>query len=290
MKHGVGLLLMMALSASAMAQAGTEEQALLEMFFAKDAKTVEAHFPEQVREELKKLSPIDRAKFEQTVLVRGSVCGEGKCSTPEDGHALIAMELTLGDERVTREVRLHRKISNGRESLLDLESAEGYGGGLQIWMILENEVWRLTEISLSGRQRFTIDEAFVERFRDTARKDAEQDAVSAMLEIYSAVSSYSYRHRDLGVPINLDELRVEPPALDGDEPAYRPEVEPDLLKGRKGRYTFEYARTSRDGFVITGRPASYDAMTKRSFWMDSHGTIRFTEENRVATAEDTVLH
>ena len=289
MKPLLALLLAMTLSPAATGQAGSEEQALLEMFFAKDAKTVEAHFPEQVREELKKLGPLDRTKFERTVLISANICGEGKCSVPDDGHALIVMEQLLEEEKVTREIRLHRKISNGRESLLDLESSEGHGGGLQVWMVLENEVWRLTEISLEGRQRFTIDEAFVERFRDTARKDAEQEGIDAMLELSSAVSSYGYRHPDVGVPLTLDELRAEPAANDADESADRPEIDPDLLQGKKHAYTFEYARMSRDEFVITARPVCYGPLTRRSFWMDSHGSIRFTEEDRRATAEDLPL-
>ncbi|PYU56448.1 MAG: hypothetical protein DMG55_23840 [Acidobacteria bacterium] len=68
-----------------------------------------------------------------------------------------------------------------------------------------------------------------------------------------------------------------------------------LASGKKSSYIFTLTAAPQDSdgrtvrYCITGRPQHY-GKTKHSFFIDESGVLRFTTENRAATAEDPVLH
>jgi type IV pilus assembly protein PilA len=117
------------------------------------------------------------------------------------------------------------------------------------------------------------------------RAPDEASAVGSLRTINVAQVEYARTHPDRGFASSLAELG---PGSDD------PLIESVLASGKKSGYVFILTAAPPDShgrivrYVITARPQHY-GKTKHSFFTDESGVLRFTTENRAATAEDPVL-
>jgi len=273
------------LSITAVAQTSPEEQALLEMFFAEKASAVEAHLPDVVQNAIRELPPADRAEIESVLLVRKSAPPTVRFSLPVDGRALLVVESNEGEQKKEIEIRLRHKLTEGSESVLQLEGVEAgvSQGTLQVWMKLEGGVWRLAEIAGVGDQVITFDEAFVKRFRGRKQLAYEASAVGSVRTLNTALVTYASTYPEIGFPAKLEAL-----GGDGGSASHAGLIDSVLASGVKAGYKFEYSGGGTT-YNIVARPVSPDVTGKRAFFTDQSGVIRFTQENRIPTAQDPPL-
>jgi type IV pilus assembly protein PilA len=270
---------------AAIAQTSPEEQVLLDMFFAKNAATVENHFPEAVRKVLRELKPEDRAEFEKVIMIRNQLCERSKCSVPGDGHALLAVEREGESGPEVVEVKLHRRLSDGRESVLQFETAtsERSVESFQIWMSVEEGVWRITEIRGPYGQKVILDKEFAERFVHARLNSNESSAVGNIRTLNTSLVTYASTYSDIGFATSLGALGGE-----GGSPNHAGLIDAVLASAEKSGYRFSLRGESNE-YEIVARPIRFGETGTKSFFTDQSGVIRFTEENRAATASDQPL-
>ncbi len=280
---GVFVLL---LSGLAVAQTSQEERALLEMLLAKDAATIEAHLPEVVLEAREQLSPTGRAQFDRMITNRKQTCSLATCSVPADGHAALVVLYPNRRESEAIELTLRRRLSDGVDTFLDFDIKE-WGrrtNSLQIWMNLERGVWRLTELHGASFGDVVYDKNFVKQFLATALIPNESSAIGAMRTFNTALITYASTYPQIGFPETIVVLGGT-----GGDPAHAGLIDARLASGEKSGYGFEYHKDSQYAYSIVGRPLKYGETGTRSFFTDQSGVIRFTDEDRAATASDRPL-
>ena len=267
------------------AQTSPEEQALLEMFFAEKASAVEAHLPDVVQNAIRELPPADRAEIESALLVRKSAPLTVRFSLPVDGRALLVIESNEAEQKKEVEIRLRHKLTEGPESVLQLEGVEAdiSQGTLQVWMKLEGGVWLLTELAGVGDRTITFDETFVKRFRGRKQYAYEASAVGSVRTLNTALVTYASTYPEIGFPATLDAL-----GGDGGSASHAGLIDSVLASGVKAGYKFEYSGGGT-AYNIVARPVSPDVTDKRAFFTDESGVIRFTQGNRIPTAQDPPL-
>jgi hypothetical protein len=270
---------------AAIAQTSPEEQVLLDMFFAKNAATVENHFPEAVRKVLGELKPEDRAEFEKVIMIRNQLCERAKCSVPGDGHALLAVEREGEPGPEVVEVKLHRRLSDGSESVLQFETAtsERSVESFQVWMSVEEGVWRITEIRGPYGQKVILDKEFAERFVHARLNSNESSAAGNIRTLNTSLVTYASTYPDIGFATSLGALGGE-----GGSPNHAGLIDAVLASGEKSGYRFSLRGESNE-YEIVARPIRFGETGTKSFFTDQSGVIRFTEENRAATASDQPL-
>lgn len=119
----------------------------------------------------------------------------------------------------------------------------------------------------------------------------EVSPVGSLRQYVTACISYSNTHPERGFPANLSVLG---PADDGllDTVLAPPG---GVNTATKSGYKFTYTPGQPDrqgritGFTSSARPVKYEKTGKRSFFADETGVIRFTTEDRAATAHDQPL-
>jgi len=120
----------------------------------------------------------------------------------------------------------------------------------------------------------------LERARISAN---ESDAVQSMKEITRAEQQYASANPSVGFAPSLSLLGPAP------GPGW---INSELAQGRKDAYEFRLCAnnfsdaTHRPSFVVLARPRGFRRGAIRSFYTDDSGVIRFTAENRPATAGD----
>ena len=290
------LAMITSFSVVSFSSAGTPQQALVEMAMASTAATVEKHLPELLRQALQQLSEEDRALAEQKLLIGRTLCDEGaKLTVPDDAQVLLVMQQKGSDQR--SEIRVVHEINSGTEAMLELvvQRAENYTQSVLLWMNLEDNEWRVTRVDLPHFfQRISLDEPeFAERFRNVRNKELGSRIMGIMYSWSSAVHQYAIAYPDLGYPEDLTALGPAGEGEEGDE-QHADLLQPDMAENRLTRegYAFRYEllRAGPNGdFAIVARPVNGKPGT-RSYFLDVSGTMRVTEENRDATADDDPLN
>jgi hypothetical protein len=121
-------------------------------------------------------------------------------------------------------------------------------------------------------------------FRERAHYEAS--AVGSLRTINVAQVEYARTHPDRGFASSLAELG---PGSDD------PLIDSVLASGKKSSYIFILTAASPDShgrivrYGITARPQHYGKNIKHNFFTDESGVLRFTTENRAATAQDPTL-
>lgn len=116
----------------------------------------------------------------------------------------------------------------------------------------------------------------------------EASHVGSLRQYVSGCISYSNMHPELGYPANLSLLG---PGGDGllDEMLAPPG---GVTTASKSGYSFTYTPGKPDEsrrvntFTISARPLKYRGTGQRNLFVDESGVIRFTVEDRPATAQD----
>jgi hypothetical protein len=121
-------------------------------------------------------------------------------------------------------------------------------------------------------------------FRERAHYEAS--AVGSLRTINVAQVEYARTHPDRGFASSLAELG---PGSDD------PLIDSVLASGKKSSYIFILTAAPPDShgrivrYGITARPQHYGKNIKHNFFTDESGVLRFTTENRAATAQDPTL-
>lgn len=114
----------------------------------------------------------------------------------------------------------------------------------------------------------------------------EAAAAGSVRQLNNCAAAYAAKHAESGFPASLNLLG----------PGGTNCIRAELATGQKGGYSFAYTPGARDtssrisGYTISARPLRYGSTGQRSFFSDQSGVIRFTGEDRAATARDSELH
>ncbi len=268
-----------------LAQSGPEEQALKDMFLANTPAEAEAHLPEAVRKAAQALSLADRARLDSQLLFRNSICRDAKCTLPDDGLTLLRMERSgEDDDRQVSEIRLRKKISDGHDSVLLLQVVENdvVRGGIGVWMELEDGVWRVTEVH-PGDRGVAFDANFANNFSQSGLDAFEASAIGSLRTLNTALVTYAATYPDVGFAKDLAAL-----GGNGGDANGAGLIDSVLASGEKSGYRFEL-HSSGATYEIVARPIRFGETGKRNFFTDETGVIRFTSEDRPATAADRPL-
>lgn len=118
------------------------------------------------------------------------------------------------------------------------------------------------------------------------RAPDEASAVGSLRTINVAQVEYARTHPDRGFASSLAELG---PGSDD------PLIDSVLASGKKSSYVFILTAAPPDShgrivrYGITARPQHYGKNIKHNFFTDESGVLRFTTENRAATAQDPAI-
>src|SRR4029077_4354051 len=159
-------------------------------------------------------------------------------------------------------------------------------------LIRESGQWKLLSVGL-----LLLDiPALGREWNESDLRAREENAAAAMRKVASALKSYQSAYGSL--PETLDQLR--PPSQDGASPEMAGLLDSDLAKGLAGGYRLRYAiipangegdeseRNKAAGFALAATPVEYGKGGRRSFFLDSTGTLRGADKKgAVATANDS---
>lgn len=117
------------------------------------------------------------------------------------------------------------------------------------------------------------------------RPHYEASGVGSLRTIYTAQVSYAQAHPEKGFAPSLAVLGPDGSDL----------IDSVLASGTKSAYAFVLVPEPPDSqgrirhYVVTARPQRYQRNGTHNFFADESGVIRFTVEDRPATANDPVL-
>jgi len=274
------------------AQSGPELDALMEVVSAKDVPTVLRHLPPELGQAIAQMSAGEQRQLAEEFLIAPRMQKEGiKVVRPENGPVLV-LERSEGDQtREEAEIYLDRRLTDGEETLLRfrIEPKNGIEEErdvhVSIGMRFVDDEWRVYEIE--GGEGIRLDDPkLLDRFaRDLGRAN-EASAVGSLRTLNTALITYSAAYPDIGFPNAISSL-----AGDGGSPDHAGLIDNVLGSPpyEKSGYRFTYQRTGQSEYAIVARPVEQDG-EDRSFFTDESGVIRFTNEERDATAQDPPLH
>ena len=278
------------LSPSLRAQSSPEEKAIAEILLAKDSANVERHLPEALRTAL---ATMDKAGREQLLSRPLATMKEKnlKVSAGSNGLALVEFDVDLPDADIKHfELRTERRISDGAEAVLVLAlvAPEKSWGDAEVWMKMEDGEWRVREFrdpSVYGSIDLEDPETIAELVQ-APRQMNERAAIASLRELTTDLFSYSAAFSEM--PDSMDALGGPAEAESTKDHAVLIDSELASTHVQSG-YRFEYRKTSIDSYQITARPLDFGKSGSRNFFVDESGAIRFTAEDRQATANDDVL-
>jgi hypothetical protein len=205
-----------------------------------------------------------------------------------DGHPVVRCEAG----GVTSEMRFG--AAEVRENLAFIQVSVPEGAETQsvrFGLVKESGEWKLLSVGL-----LLLDiPALGRQWEESDLQARERSAVAAMRKVGSALKSYQSAYGSL--PETLDQLG--PPAQGGASPEMAGLLDSDLAKGLAGGYLLRYVivpangegdesqRNKGAGFTLAATPVVYGKDGRRSFFLDSSGTLRGADKNgAVATADD----
>jgi hypothetical protein len=190
---------------------------------------------------------------------------------------------------------MHLGAPNVQENLAFVTAEIGQAGGeprsVRIGLVREKNDWKLLSVGL-----LLLDlPAMSKQWNEADLQTSENNAIAALAKIAEALDKYQQAYGKL--PEALDPLG--PSAEDGASPEHAGLLAADLAAGSNGGYSFRYvivpAKTGGDdserdkaaGFVLAATPFEYGKGGRRSFYLDSGGTLRGDDKHgAVATASD----
>jgi len=161
-------------------------------------------------------------------------------------------------------------------------------------LIRESGQWKLLSLGL-----LMLDiPALARQWQESDLQARERNAIAALRKVAGALKLYRNAYGNL--PETLEQLG--PPPQDGASPERARLLDSDLAKGLAGGYRLRYAivpatgeendseRAKGDGFALAATPVAYGKDGRKSFFLDSSGTLRGADKNgTVATADDPAM-
>lgn len=208
-----------------------------------------------------------------------------------EGHTVVRCE----GGGVTSEMRFGETELRENLAFIPVSVPEGTDTqSVRFGLVRESGQWKLLSVGL-----LMLDlPALAHQWDDSELQNREKEAIAAMRKVASALKAYQSAYGNL--PETLDELG--PPAHDGASPETAGLLDSDLAKGLAGGYRLRYSivpatgeedQSERDkgsGFFLAATPVVYGKDGRRSFFLDSSGTLRGGDKNgAVATANDPAV-
>lgn len=225
------------------------------------------------------------ALLKRLVLLEDS--GKPLLSTLE-GHAVVRCEAG----GVTSEMRFGAAEVQENLAFIPVSVPEGSESqSVRFGLIRESGQWKLLSVGL-----LLLDiPAMARQWEESDLQARERNAIGALRMIANALKSYQTAFGKL--PETLD--RLGPPVQGGASPESAGLLDSELAKGLVGGYRFRYAivpaggegdesdRNKAAGFTLAATPVEYGKGGRRSFLLDSGGSLRGADKNgAVATTDD----
>lgn len=288
-------LVLLILIAAASAQS-TPEEAIIKLVTAEGPQDVISVLPEKTRNALAKTTAKRKAElFAQLT--------EWKKEEGLKIQARVSDDLlTFQDKNgMTVHLKVKQTINDGMNAVLALNiSAEdkegkperaprGESPTMIAWLRIEEGDWRIAAVG--GVALFQLDgEETLAAINDTSKPRSgfdgnEASAVGSLRTLNTANVTYAGTY-DMSFAPSIQALGGE-----GKDPT--PEhsllIDPRLASGEKSGYVFTYQSFGQNAYTISARPKQFGETGKRSFFTDESGVIRFTEDDRAATAQDAPI-
>lgn len=278
--------------------------AVLAVFFAADTATVESYLLESTKAQLQQLKPgyrqfiLEGLRVSQTLEKEGGI----QVQRVNQGNALLRLQETGGNE--SYEVSLANEQVEGDRAVVEalVEGGTPEAARVIVHLGWENGGWRLAQFELrapSGRSTVVALDSpqFSERVVEFRLGLYEATAIRALRTLNTALTTYASTYTDVGYPENLSALGEPPPGRpcgpSGACLVARALACRDTFFCIENGYVFTYTRTggvaTGRSYTIRARPINYGVSGRRSFFTDESGVIRFTTEDRAATAADPPL-
>jgi hypothetical protein len=158
-------------------------------------------------------------------------------------------------------------------------------------MKLEDGEWCVTELTNpNGYERIDLEdpETIAEMVHSPVH-ESEEAALGNLRMLVTALISYNAGFPNVGYPDKLDALG-ESLATGEPDSDHAQFIDMELARTHiKTGYQFEYQKTSHDSYQISARLLEFGKTGSRNFFVDESGVIRFTLEDREATASDPIV-
>ncbi len=196
---------------------------------------------------------------------------------------------------VTSEMRFGPAEVRENLALIPVSVPEGdEAQSVRFGLIRESGQWKLLSVGL-----LMLDiPALARQWEESDLQARERSAIAALRKVARALKSYQNAYGNL--PETLEQLG--PPKQDGASPETAGLLDADLAKGMAGGYRLRYAivpatgeeseseRNKRAGFSLAATPVVYGKDGRRSFFLESSGTLQGADKHgAVATADDPAV-
>jgi hypothetical protein len=230
---------------------------------------------------------------QQTALLKRFILlddpGKPLLSTPAGGRTEVRCEAAglVAD--------MHLGVAEVHENLAFVPIEIGQPGSeprsVRIGFVREGGQWKLLSVGL-----LLLDlPAMVEQWGEADLQKNEDDTIAALAKIAEALVKYQQAYGKL--PEGLEQLG--PASADGASPEHAGLLAADLATTSSGGYSLRYVivpattegddsdRNKAAGFALAATPIEYGKAGRRSFYLDSNGTLRGDDKHgAVATADD----
>ena len=290
MRRTLLALMLLTVVLRAHGQGSPEETAIAEILTAKDAASIEKHLPKALTDAL---DSVDKSTREQLLSRPRSIMEmKGlKVAEPHDGRAFLAFDVKPTDAEIKHfELVTQKRISNGADAVLVVAcvAPERTWGVAEVWMRFEDGEWRVVQLTdPAGSGSIDLeDPEFIAQLVPTEQHKNEMNAIGGLREIVTASVSYSAGFMEF--PQQLEMLGGPPDGETTSEHAGL--LDPELASTHvRSGYRFSYEKTSIDSYTVTASAIEFGKSGARNFFADESGVIRFTTEDRAATANDPPL-
>jgi hypothetical protein len=281
--------------------AQTPTDALRELVQVSKPEEVERFLTEAAIEKLRALPIEDRKDFLQRLAVKKLLEGEST-SLVDSPDPMVLVHL-----RETRDkdgqpdvhelrIRVERLFFEGSDALVQLsfcQNNEECQTGSFVVMRHEGGRWRLAQVmQLTMQLDLEKELDNVPKLRQDRPRGNEASAVGSLRKYNTAIVVYVSTYPDIGLPASVKVLGGT-----GEEATAENALLVDELMACDGsscvksgyRFTYTPVNRSEGRYEITAVPTSYGSTGTRSFFTDETGVIRFSKEDRPATAQDPPL-
>jgi len=244
------------------------------------------HLPSDNAQAYRALAPEQRAALLKRFVLQEDP-GKPLLSTLE-GHTVVRCE----GPGATSEMRFGATEVRENLAFIPVSVPEGdETQSVRFGLVRESGQWKVLSVGL-----LMLDiPALGRQWEESDQQTRERSAIAVMRRVAGALKSYQRAYGNL--PETLEQLG--PPVQGGLSPEMAGLLDSELAKGAAGGYRLRYAivpatgeeneseRSTAAGFTLAATPVVYGKDGRRSFFLDSTGTVRGADKNgAVATAND----
>ncbi|HEU4413524.1 MAG TPA: hypothetical protein VFT65_01980 [Candidatus Angelobacter sp.] len=270
-------------------QAATPQAALEELATATKPEVIARHLPEPVQKSIEVLPKLLKQHvMDQLLEMKDSQLNE---CTIRPAHNADGWEIIDENGETKGRVTLDAAYISGVDALLPLRiEQDGNSHTFIVTMHLEDDEWRLDSLGPWEKSDLGLGKLV---HQPTQMEKNEEAAKATLQTVSRAVNNYAREHPRIGYPSSLKTLSepVEGNKFLGRFLSLDASFAEDPLI--KDGYRFRYLHTEvgagtlddLGNFEITAVPVEFGKTGSKSYFMNN-SSLRFTPENRPATAED----